>query len=142
MSTPAATARLDWVELRRLARFCAVGALNTGLTLAAFALLLRVGMPAAVASAAGFGLGALNGYQLNARWTFAGARRDRGAVARYVLVQLGGAVLSAGGDTYRLGCAQMEVQLVDISDLYVSPERETGQEYVVRTYLCPHPGHR
>ena len=48
-----------------------------------------------------------------------------------------GAVLGSGRDTYRLGCAQLDMELADISDLYVSPVRETGQEYVVRSYLCP-----
>ena len=49
------------------------------------------------ASAAGFALGAANGYHFNGRWTFAsGARRPR-AAQRYVLVQGLGAACSAGG---------------------------------------------
>lgn len=91
-------ARPSHQEARRLARFCAVGALNTGVTLLAFAVLVAVGVPAAPASALAFGLGALNGYQLNARWTFAGARRDRTVAVRYLVVQGGGAALSAAGE--------------------------------------------
>lgn len=94
-------ARTPWSgrgELRRLVRFCVVGAVNTLLTLAAFTLLTVAGVPAVAASALGFGIGAINGYQLNARWTFAGATRDRTRAGRYVVVQLLGAGLSALGE--------------------------------------------
>jgi hypothetical protein len=48
-----------------------------------------------------------------------------------------GTVLGDGGDTYRLGCARLDVSLDSISSLYVSPVVETGTEYIARTYLCP-----
>lgn len=112
MSTSAA--RAQHAELRRLARFCVVGALNTALTLATFSVLVAFAVPAALASAVGFGVGALNGYELNARWTFAGARRDRTVVARYVGVQLGGAALSAAGVAAGRGAglAQLSAEFV------------------------------
>ena len=48
-----------------------------------------------------------------------------------------GMVLGDGADTYRRGCAQLDVELASISSLYVSPARETGQQYIARSYLCP-----
>jgi putative flippase GtrA len=84
-------------ELHRLLRFAAVGVLNTLLTLASFTLLTHAGCPAPIASAAGFAVGATNGYVLNRRWTFAGARGGAVTLSRYVAVQGLGAALSAGG---------------------------------------------
>jgi len=81
----------------RLLRFCVVGATNATLTLATFTVLTQAGASAPPASAVAFGLGAVNGYVLNRRWTFAGARGGPGTVARYVAVQLLGALLSAAG---------------------------------------------
>ena len=85
-------------EVGRLLRFCVVGAANTLLTLASFAALTAVGLAAAPASAAAFGVGAVNGYVLNRRWTFR-ARGGAATMARYVAVQMLGAALSAGGVT-------------------------------------------
>jgi putative flippase GtrA len=78
-----------------LARFLVVGASNTLLTLAVYALLLAAGLPYLAALAPAYGLGALNGYTLNRAWTFrAGAFRGV-ALARYVLVQAAGLALNA-----------------------------------------------
>jgi putative flippase GtrA len=85
------------VEVRRLARFCAVGVLNTLLTLAAFAALVRLGSPAPAASALAFATGAVNGYLLNSRWTFRGSSSGPSTLVRYVAVQVFGAALSAAG---------------------------------------------
>jgi putative flippase GtrA len=85
-------------ELARIVRFCAVGASNTLLTLAAFALLVALGTPPAIASAAGFALGAANGYRWNSRGTFAAHHpTTSGTVVRYVAVQALGTGLSALG---------------------------------------------
>jgi putative flippase GtrA len=84
-------------ELGRLARFCAVGVVNTLLTLAAFAALTRLGSSAPVASALAFGAGAVNGYVLNGRWTFRGSAGGPSTLGRYVAVQAFGAALSAAG---------------------------------------------
>ncbi|WP_187368810.1 GtrA family protein [Baekduia soli] len=78
-------------------RFCAVGVLNTMLTLAAFEALTHVGLPAAPASALGFALGAVNGYLINRRWTFRSTRHGTATLLRYVAVQAFGAALSAAG---------------------------------------------
>ena len=48
-----------------------------------------------------------------------------------------GTLLSDGRDTYRWGCAQLDIRPADISPLYVSPAAETGDDYIVRSYLCP-----
>ena len=84
-------------ELARLVRFALVGASNTLITVAAFTLLVRAGVPAGAASAAGFGLGAANGYRLNRAWTFRSSRRGLGTIARYAAVQALGALLSGLG---------------------------------------------
>jgi putative flippase GtrA len=84
-------------EVGRLARFCAVGVLNTLLTLAVFAGLTRLGSPAPADSALAFGAGAINGYVLNGRWTFGGAAGGPSTLLRYVAVQAFGAALSAAG---------------------------------------------
>lgn len=99
--TPGPIAGSSWRgrrELGRLLRFCVVGAGNTLLTLLAFGLLTLAGVPAVAASALGFAVGAINSYQLNARWTFAGATRTRTRAGRYAAVQLLGAGLSALGE--------------------------------------------
>ena len=84
-------------ELGRILRFCAVGAFNTLITLAVFAALDAVGVPAPVASAVGFCAGAVNSYQINRRWTFSDIPTARNAWVRFVAIQGLGAVLSAAG---------------------------------------------
>ncbi len=84
-------------ELARIARFCVVGASNTAITFVVFAVLVAIGCPAPVASAAGFILGAANGYAWNTRWTFADQGVGAAAIPRYVVVQVGCAALSAAG---------------------------------------------
>lgn len=89
---------LPALELTRAVRFCSVGASNTAITLAAFALLVHVGCPGWIASAIAFAAGAVNGYHWNARWTFAD-RAVGGAATRlrYLAVQGNGSALSALG---------------------------------------------
>ena len=84
-------------ELGRLARFAIVGVSNTLLTVAVFALLMRVGAPAAPSSALAFAAGAANGYRLNRTWTFRHSGGGARTMLRYVAVQLLGAALSGAG---------------------------------------------
>jgi putative flippase GtrA len=84
------------LEATRFVRFCVVGAVNTLLTLAAFAVLTATGVPSPAASAAAFALGAANGYVLNRTWTFH-ASGGPATLARYVMVQALGAASSAAG---------------------------------------------
>jgi putative flippase GtrA len=81
----------------RIARFCVVGVSNTVVTLVAFVLLVRLGVPAPPASGLAFCAGAVNSYQLNRRWTFAGMLRTSHAWLRFTIAQATGALASAGG---------------------------------------------
>jgi putative flippase GtrA len=76
-------------------RFGLVGISNTLVTLVSYAILVHLGFVPAVASAAGWALGAANGYRLNRSWTFRSERRGAGTAARYGAVQGVGALLSA-----------------------------------------------
>jgi putative flippase GtrA len=103
-------------ELTRAVRFCSVGASNTAITLAVFAVLVRAGCPGWAASAIAFAAGAVNGYHWNARWTFAD-RAVGGAATRlrYLAVQGNGSALSAlalVGAERGLGLAHLPAELV------------------------------
>jgi putative flippase GtrA len=73
----------------QIVRYCAVGLVNTLVSLAFDALLLAAGTPLLVASACAFTLGAATGYALNRRWTF-GARASAAAGGVYAVVSLCG----------------------------------------------------
>jgi putative flippase GtrA len=78
-----------------LARFAVVGASNTLLTLAVYALLLAVGLHYLAALVPAYAVGALNGYTLNRAWTFrTGAFRSHD-LGRYALVQCAALALNA-----------------------------------------------
>jgi putative flippase GtrA len=81
----------------QLLRYLLVGATNTAITFATYALLVRAGVPPVAASVVAFGAGAVNGYALNRSWTFRSARRGAGAGGRYVIVLLAGLGLNALG---------------------------------------------
>jgi putative flippase GtrA len=76
---------------RQFGRFLVVGASNTLLSFVAYRLLLEVGTPYVLATLIAFGIGALNGYFFNRRWTFA-ARTSHRARVTYVAVQATAAV--------------------------------------------------
>jgi putative flippase GtrA len=88
MTTSAATAPLG-----QLARYVTVGAANTAISFAAYALLIGVAVPSDAAAALAFAAGAVNGYVLNRRWTFAVPDSARARTA-YVCVQAAGALAS------------------------------------------------
>jgi putative flippase GtrA len=79
----------------QIVRYCAVGVLNTLLSLGADALLLALGAPLLVASAVGFTAGACSGYSLNRRYTFA-ARASATAGGLYLAVSACGLALDTG----------------------------------------------
>jgi putative flippase GtrA len=81
--------------LRQFVQFVVVGASNTLISFVAYSLLFAVQTPPPVAAALAFALGAVNGYVLNRRWTFA-ARDSRRARALYVGVQVGGTLMTSG----------------------------------------------
>jgi putative flippase GtrA len=76
--------------MRQFARFLIVGVSNTVLSFIAFRLLLSAGTPYAAAAPLAFAVGAVNGYVLNRRWTFAARDTSRARVL-YVGVQMAGA---------------------------------------------------
>ena len=84
-------------ETLRVVRFCVVGVSNTVIALGTFLVLVRLGLPAPLASGLAFCVGAVNGYQLNRRWTFSGFSRTSHAWLRYAVAQGTGALASAGG---------------------------------------------
>jgi putative flippase GtrA len=61
---------------RQFVKFCLVGASSTALDLAAYNLLLSLGLSPALALSGAFPLGVLNGFFWNSRWTFRANRSD------------------------------------------------------------------
>jgi putative flippase GtrA len=76
----------------QIVRYCAVGVVNTLVSLALDALLLALGAPVLVASVSAFSAGAVTGYALNRRFTFA-ARGSVRAGGTYGVVALCGLAL-------------------------------------------------
>jgi putative flippase GtrA len=70
----------------QIARFAIVGVSNTLLSYVVYVALLHAQMPYVVAAAAAFSAGAVNGYALNRRWTFA-APDSHHARLSYLVVQ-------------------------------------------------------
>lgn len=91
----------------QLVRYLIVGVSNTAITLAAYALVVRAGVPAVVASVVAFGAGAVNGYRLNRAWTFRSARHGPRAGARYVAVLLAGLAINALGVAIAVDVAEL-----------------------------------
>ena len=79
----------------QLVRFGLVGSTNTALTLATYAVLVALHAPVALAGAAGWAVGAVNGLVLNRAWTFRGTARVAVPAARYAVVALAGSGLNA-----------------------------------------------
>ena len=75
----------------QLGRFLIVGLSNTVLSFIVYRLLLAVGAWYLLAAPVAFAVGALNGYILNRRWTFAAPDTARARVL-YVVVQAAGAL--------------------------------------------------
>ena len=73
----------------QFARFLIVGVTNTLLSFVVYRLLLVVSTPYLLAAPVAFAVGAVNGYILNRRWTFA-ARDSRRARLLYILVAAAG----------------------------------------------------
>ena len=72
---------------RQFVRFLVVGVANTLISFALYRLLLAVDVWYVVAAPVAWGVGAVNGYVFNRRWTFA-ARDSARARILYVLVLL------------------------------------------------------
>jgi putative flippase GtrA len=86
-----------------LVRFGVVGATNTALTLATYAVVVAFHAPVPLAGAVGWGVGAVNGFLLNRAWTFRGAARGAAPAVRYAAVTLVGSILNAALVTIAVG---------------------------------------
>jgi putative flippase GtrA len=95
--------RLPSGLVAQLVRYGLVGVTNTALTLAAYAALVALGAPATLAAAAGWAVGAVNGYRLNRAWTFRCVLGGAGPATRYVAVAALGAGLDALGVAVAVG---------------------------------------
>jgi len=85
------------VVLVQFVKFGIVGVSNTLLTFIVYTLLLKVfGVWYIAASAIGFVVGAVNGFLLNRRWTFAGHVGDSLTPVRWAVVQSGGLGINLG----------------------------------------------
>ena len=92
-----AAARARVPLLVQFMKFGIVGVSNTLLTFAVYTLLLKVlGVWYLAASAIGFGVGAVNGFLLNRRWTFRGHVGDALTPLRWTIVQGCGLGLNEG----------------------------------------------
>ena len=83
--------------LVQFVKFGIVGVSNTLIAFAVYTLLLKVfGVWYLAASAIGFVIGAVNGFLLNRRWTFAGHVGDALTPVRWGIVQTGGLGINLG----------------------------------------------
>src|ERR1700742_5090893 len=96
-SLPGPLARVNAPVLVQFVKFGIVGVSNTVLAFAIYTLLLKVfGVWYLAASAIGFVVGAVNGFLLNRRWTFAGHVGDSLTPVRWAVVQSGGLGINLG----------------------------------------------
>ncbi|HST32695.1 MAG TPA: GtrA family protein [Solirubrobacteraceae bacterium] len=94
---PGAARHLNAPFVVQFVKFGIVGVSNTVLTFVIYTLLLKVfGVWYLAASAIGFVVGAVNGFLLNRRWTFAGHVGDSLTPVRWGLVQGCGLALNLG----------------------------------------------
>ena len=83
--------------LVQFVKFGIVGVSNTLLTFAVYTVLLKAfGVWYLAASAIGFGVGTVNSFLLNRRWTFRGHVGDAFTPVRWAVVQCGGLAVNEG----------------------------------------------
>jgi len=80
-------ARLHAPILAQFVKFGIVGASNTILSLGVYAALLQLGVWYLAASAVSYGVGMVNGFLWNRRWTFRGHVGDAFTPLRWLVVQ-------------------------------------------------------
>jgi putative flippase GtrA len=96
-SLPGPLARLNAPMLIQFVKFGVVGVSNTVLAFGIYTVLLKgFGVWYLAASAIGFVIGAVNGFLLNRRWTFAGHVGDSLTPVRWGVVQGCGLALNEG----------------------------------------------
>ena len=122
MTAPARPLRSPPRVSVQFGRFLAVGLSNTALSFLVYNALLLGGTPYWIAGALAFTAGAVNGYVLNRRWTFA-APDTRSARLRYVTVQLAGLGATTGllwllvsiGDVHRVVGYALTIPVVTVA---------------------------
>ena len=83
------------VSKRSFARFLVVGGASTGVHYSIMALLYAVlGLPATLASTAGFLVSALSNYWLNRRFTFSSTQPHKTAASRFAITAASGLALN------------------------------------------------
>lgn len=80
----------------QLLKFGLVGVSNTAITFLIYTLLVKLGVWYLLASALGFGVGAVNGYLLNRSWTFRGGATGAATAVRWIVVQSFGLLANLG----------------------------------------------
>jgi putative flippase GtrA len=96
-SLPGAAGRLDVATAAQFVKFGIVGVSNTLLAFAVYTLLLKLfGVWYLAASGIGFGVGAVNGFLLNRRWTFKEHVGDALTPVRWTVVQGCGLLANLG----------------------------------------------
>jgi putative flippase GtrA len=75
-------------SLGEFIKFALVGLLNTGVDVAIFFLLTRLGTPYVAAQAVSYSCGAANSYLLNKFWTFRSSGQSYAEVVRFTVVNL------------------------------------------------------
>ena len=69
-------------------KFCSVGAVNTGIDLAVFAVLSSWGFSLLVAHSLSYTCGGLNSFLLNRKWTFKQGGHTSGQLPKFLLLNL------------------------------------------------------
>ena len=70
------------------AKFCSVGAVNTGVDFAVFAVLSNMGVLLLVAQCVSYSCGVLNSFLLNRSWTFRGSSQSSGQLIRFLALNV------------------------------------------------------
>jgi putative flippase GtrA len=112
---------------RQFGRFVVVGLSNTAISFVVYTGLLSVGVVYWLSGGIGFAAGAINGYLLNRRWTFASPDSSRARI-RYVVVQLGGLLgtaallwlLVSSAHIGNLGAYSVVIPVVTVATFFVN----------------------
>lgn len=83
-------------RLTEFMRFCLVGAVNTGIDLAVFAVLSSWGFSLLVAHSLSYTCGVLNSFLLNRSWTFKRREQSSGQLIRFLALNLGTLTITYG----------------------------------------------
>lgn len=137
---PAVLGRLDqtllrYELLRQFVRYVLVGAGNTALSFLVYRLLLVAGTPYVVAAPVAFVAGAVNGYWINRRWTYAASDSARSRILYLLFAAAGAGVTSAlvlavvraaavgRGEAYLVAVPPVTVATFLANRLWTFPER-------------------